>query len=104
MAGAEDDDHEGPLLRHLCRLLQMEEHRGVAVESRPDRESRGQGDVDAIIRRGPTLMAVEHTRFHSREQKPRILRTLDLVRPIISGAVEKGLPRSVVQVSIPAAA
>jgi hypothetical protein len=93
---------EDRVIDELCEYLSLREKVDVRIVRRPDREPGNSGGCDAILQRGGRQVAVEHTRVFAAPNKPRVVKVLERVRPVICRPVEAAFPESWVQIGVPA--
>lgn len=94
---------EERLIDELCAYLAVWERSRVAVVCRPDRHA-GSSDkrCDAILIRGGTRMAVEHTRVFVVHEQPKMDKRLELLRPVFQKQMVACFPHALVRVGVPA--
>jgi hypothetical protein len=86
----------------LCEVLSHLEGQSVSVSARPDRG--GTGNCDALLLRGGTVWAAEHTRIYGIADRPGLLRQTARLRGAVEPAVAAACPdrRLTVHVTVPA--
>lgn len=88
-------------IAELCAFLALHDRCRVAVICRPDRRKGGEGQCDAILARGVSQVAVEHTRVYGSPRHPGKVRILEQVRGTIQTYMTQAFPHSAVMVGVP---
>ncbi|NOT34433.1 MAG: hypothetical protein HOP12_09715 [Candidatus Eisenbacteria bacterium] len=87
-------------LLQLCAVLSEFDHQPVAIVSRPDREGAA-GGCDALIQRGLTRVAIEHTTVHSIGDRPGLPKRWERIAPHLRARIQAELPLEWIQIWLP---
>jgi len=93
----ETHEREDDSIERLCAVLSELDGHPVAVTSREGKH----GGCDAIVTRGDSRVAVEHTRVHTTRARPGHVRVLEQITPPISDRVLAAFPKEWILVLVP---